>query len=82
MDTIKKRMCLGLPPEDMSLVPQVAQRGTTEGLKLMFELGVDPQVPGWSRMSALSHAAWMGRAEATNFLLKYEDSFNVGDSLH
>jgi len=60
-----------LPPADLALLPEQAQRGAMAAVRLMLELGWPVSVPGPWQASALNQAAFRGDAPMVALLLRH-----------
>jgi ankyrin repeat protein len=60
-----------LSPHDLALLPEQAQRGALDSVRLMLALGWPVQVPGPWQASALNQAAFRGDAAMAELLLAH-----------
>jgi hypothetical protein len=60
-----------LAPHDLALLPEQAQRGALDAVRLMLELGWPVAVPGPWQASALNQAAFRGDAAMVALLLRH-----------
>jgi len=66
-----------LGPEDRRMLPDAAWRRKTECVKLMLELGFDPNVRGGEASAAIDRAAFHGFDDVIDAILPYHPDLTV-----